>query len=88
MQGAVAVTWGVFPAREIQQPTVVDPEMFLEWKKEAFALWLSHWAAIYDDDSPASDVIHDIHDSYFLVNLVDNDFLRCVSPPCLCICLL
>merc|ERR1719487_2902738 len=34
-----AVTWGVFPGREIQQPTVVDAASFRAWKDEAFALW-------------------------------------------------
>ena len=28
----VAVTWGVFPGREIIQPTVVDPVSFQIWK--------------------------------------------------------
>lgn len=27
-----AVTWGIFPGREIVQPTVVDPVSFLYWK--------------------------------------------------------
>lgn len=27
-----AVTWGVFPGQELQQPTVVDHETFLVWK--------------------------------------------------------
>jgi methylenetetrahydrofolate reductase (NADPH) len=27
-----AVTWGVFPAKEVVQPTVVDPLSFLVWK--------------------------------------------------------
>ena len=27
-----AVTWGVFPGKEIIQPTVVDPISFLSWK--------------------------------------------------------
>lgn len=27
-----AVTWGVFPGKEIVQPTVVDPESFKTWK--------------------------------------------------------
>ena len=27
-----AVTWGVFPAKEIVQPTVVDPQSFSIWK--------------------------------------------------------
>lgn len=27
-----AVTWGIFPGREIIQPTVVDPDSFMYWK--------------------------------------------------------
>ena len=30
-----AVTWGVFPAKEIIQPTVVDPQSFAVWKVHA-----------------------------------------------------
>jgi hypothetical protein len=40
-EGANAVTWGVFPGREIIQPTVVDPMSFRVWKDEAFELWLT-----------------------------------------------
>lgn len=29
---AIAVTWGVFPGKEIMQPTVVDPVAFTHWK--------------------------------------------------------
>ena len=28
----IAVTWGVFPGKEIIQPTVVDPVSFQIWK--------------------------------------------------------
>ena len=27
-----AVTWGVFPGKEVVQPTVVDPQSFSVWK--------------------------------------------------------
>ncbi len=27
-----AVTWGVFPGKEVVQPTVVDPHSFSVWK--------------------------------------------------------
>lgn len=30
-----AVTWGVFPAKEVIQPTVVDPHSFAIWKVPA-----------------------------------------------------
>ncbi|KAG7332185.1 hypothetical protein KOW79_004019 [Hemibagrus wyckioides] len=69
-----AVTWGIFPGREIIQPTVVDPVSFMYWKDEAFALWIEQWGKLYEDESPSRMIVQYIHDNYFLVNLVDNDF--------------
>ncbi|XP_054995492.1 methylenetetrahydrofolate reductase (NADPH) isoform X2 [Sorex araneus] len=69
-----AVTWGIFPGREVIQPTVVDPVSFMFWKDEAFALWTEQWGRLYEEGSPSRGVIQHIHDNYFLVNLVDNDF--------------
>lgn len=46
-----AVTWGVFPGREIIQPTVVDPVSFRAWKDEAFELWATQWRDMYADQS-------------------------------------
>jgi methylenetetrahydrofolate reductase (NADPH) len=78
-----AVTWGVFPNSEVLQPTVVDPTSFVVWKDEAFALWKSKWAAVYGPDQElpsyvpdkgSSAIIDLIVDTYFLVNLVENDF--------------
>ncbi|XP_044301436.1 methylenetetrahydrofolate reductase [Varanus komodoensis] len=69
-----AVTWGIFPSREIIQPTVVDPVSFMYWKDEAFALWIQQWAKLYQEESHSRKIIQDIHDSYYLVNLVDNEF--------------
>eukprot|EP00963_Diacronema_lutheri_P008454 scaffold752_cov322-Pavlova_lutheri.AAC.51 len=71
-----AVTWGVFPASEIIQPTVVDPKSFLVWKDEAFSIWLSVWASTYEEGSRSRQLLQDIHDSYYLVNIVDNDFVQ------------
>ncbi len=70
----VAVTWGVFPGAEIKQPTVVDPVSFDAWREEAFALWYEQWAKLYDPDSESRRVLENIRTTYYLVNLVDNDF--------------
>jgi methylenetetrahydrofolate reductase (NADPH) len=70
-----AVTWGVFPGMEIIQPTVVDSESFLVWKTEAFALW-DQWGHIYDENSKSRQLIQQIHDSWFLVNVVDNNYIN------------
>jgi len=74
--GVTAVTWGVWPNEEVKQPTVVDPVAFNVWKTEAFQLWLDQWAAIYNEDSPSRALIQSIHDSHFLVNIVDHDFVK------------
>lgn len=72
----IAVTWGVFPGKEIVQPTVVDPISFEFWKDEAFDLWQQRWGKLYPDDSPSRLIIDDICKNYYLVNLVDNDFIK------------
>lgn len=41
---------------------------------EAFALWIEQWGKLYDEESPSRMIIRYIHDNYFLVNLVDNEF--------------
>jgi methylenetetrahydrofolate reductase (NADPH) len=73
---ATAVTWGVFPNKEVQQPTIVDYNSFVVWKDEAFALWLTQWASLYEADSASAKLMREIHDSYFLVSIVDNDFVN------------
>ncbi|CAH3157882.1 unnamed protein product [Porites evermanni] len=72
---SIAVTWGVFPGSEIIQPTVVDPIAYQFWKDEAFALWKHQWGSIYPEKSKSREVIDTIHSTYYLVNLVDNDYV-------------
>ena len=71
-----ALTWGVFNDREVVQPTVVDPDTFRVWAREAFSLWQSGWAALYDEDSPSRRFLQEFPDTLYLVYLVDNDFPR------------
>jgi len=70
----LAVTWGVFPGQEILQPTIVDPVAFDHWRSEAFGLWTEQWGKLYEADSVSRKIIDSISESYYLVNLVDNDF--------------
>mgnify|MGYP001164957810 FL=1 len=70
-----AVTWGVFPGHEIVQPTIVDTRSFLIWKDEAFSLWINDWAHIYDTESESYKLLNEIYDTYYLVNIVDNNFV-------------
>merc|ERR1719159_699992 len=69
-----AVTWGVFPGREIQQPTVVDAASFRAWKDEAFALW-DMFQEVNAENESMKRVVSNIADTWYLVNVVDNNFL-------------
>lgn len=40
----IAVTWGVFPGKEIAQPTVVDPISFEFWK---VSMWRKGGIEVY-----------------------------------------
>ncbi|KAE9399560.1 methylenetetrahydrofolate reduct [Gymnopus androsaceus JB14] len=71
--GPNAVTWGVFPGKEIVQPTIVEAVSFMAWKDEAFELG-QQWARIYDADSPSAKIISELMDTCYLVNVVHNDF--------------
>jgi methylenetetrahydrofolate reductase (NADPH) len=78
-QVVCALTWGVFPNREIIQPTIYDSDVFLIWKEEAFNLW-NEWIRLYVEDqekSPESaEMLSKIRDEYFLMTIVDNDFVN------------
>uniref|UniRef100_A0A1D1Y4X5 Methylenetetrahydrofolate reductase n=1 Tax=Anthurium amnicola TaxID=1678845 RepID=A0A1D1Y4X5_9ARAE len=71
--GPNAVTWGVFPGKEIIQPTIVEAVSFMAWKDEAFELW-NEWAKIYDAESISAKLITDIAENWYLINIVHNDF--------------
>lgn len=68
-----AVTWGVFPGKEVIQPTIVEPMAFMAWKDEAYELW-GEWARIYDRESESAKLILDIMNNWYLINIVHNDF--------------
>ncbi|KAF8757537.1 Methylenetetrahydrofolate reductase [Rhizoctonia solani] len=72
-EGPTAVTWGVFPGKEVIQPTIVEAVSFMAWKDEAFELGCQ-WAKIYEPESPSRKLIENMMDEYFLVNFVHNDF--------------
>ncbi|KAF9269165.1 methylenetetrahydrofolate reduct [Marasmius fiardii PR-910] len=71
--GPNAVTWGVFPGKEIIQPTIVEAVSFMAWKDEAYELG-QQWAKIYDSNSTSRKIISEFMDSSYLVNVVHNDF--------------
>ncbi|CAI2359750.1 unnamed protein product [Moneuplotes crassus] len=71
-----AVTWGVFPGQEVAQPTVVDHTAFYLWSEELFQHIKEEWIPLYEKESKTSEVLTSLHDNYYLVNIVDNDFVN------------
>eukprot|EP00596_Hydrurales_sp_CCMP1899_P010089 CAMPEP_0119050284 /NCGR_PEP_ID=MMETSP1177-20130426/68963_1 /TAXON_ID=2985 /ORGANISM="Ochromonas sp, Strain CCMP1899" /LENGTH=583 /DNA_ID=CAMNT_0007028485 /DNA_START=192 /DNA_END=1940 /DNA_ORIENTATION=+ len=80
-KSATALTWGVFQNKEILQPTIFDPDSFGVWGKEAFSLWTSAWASLYDDETDSSALLYDIHDTFSLVAIIDNDYIESLLMP-------
>ncbi|VDC06687.1 unnamed protein product [Peniophora sp. CBMAI 1063] len=68
-----AVTWGVFPAQEIVQSTMIESESFLSWKDEAFATW-SAWAALFPPDAPERTLLERVRRKRWLVNVTHHDY--------------
>lgn len=75
VQTTCAVTWGVFPDREVVQPTIVDPQSFVVWKNEAFSVWVKVWGDLYEEGSCSRSVLQELKDRLCLVNVVDNDYV-------------
>lgn len=67
-EGPNAVTWGVFPGKEIVQPTIVETISFLAWKDEAFRLG-TDWAKCHAALSPSRQVIDVVMDTWYLINI-------------------
>ena len=57
-------------------PSILKSGAFKVWKDEAFALWRSDWAAVYDEGDAARAVVEGVADSHVLVNIVDNDYVN------------
>lgn len=72
-EGPNAVTWGIFPNREIVQPTIVETVSFLAWKDEAFRLG-QDWSKCYAPGSGSRKLIEAMMSQCYLINIVNNDF--------------
>lgn len=68
-----AVTWGVFPNREILQSTIIEEESFMAWRDEAFAVW-KEWRHLYKPGTPSYKLLDDIYNKFHLVSVVHHDF--------------
>lgn len=70
-----AVTWGVFPGKEIVTPTIIEEVSFRAWSEEAFGIW-EEWGQVYGRDSESQKLLSDIKADYWLVNIIHHDFVN------------
>ncbi|CAO1622729.1 unnamed protein product [Jaminaea pallidilutea] len=70
-----AVTWGVFPGKEIAQPTIIEEESFKAWRDEAFDIW-GEWALLFPKRSATARLLNGIGDKRWLMTVVHHDYKR------------
>lgn len=84
---STAVTWGVFPNKEIIQSTIIEEQSFRAWKDDAFKI-LNEWAKLYLIEWKANvcnsglrekyknsyELIKSIHDNFYVITLFSNNY--------------
>ncbi|KAI0119169.1 MTHFR-domain-containing protein [Daldinia grandis] len=69
-----AVTWGVFPGKEIITPTIIEEVSFRAWSEEAFGIF-GEWAQIYGKGSETEKLLEKAKADSWLVNIIHHDFV-------------
>jgi methylenetetrahydrofolate reductase (NADPH) len=69
-----AVTWGVFPGKEIVTPTIIEEVSFRAWSEEAFGIW-AEWAKVYGKGSETQILLEQLRADVWLVNVIHNDYV-------------
>jgi methylenetetrahydrofolate reductase (NADPH) len=70
-----AVTWGVFPGKEIVTPTIIEEVSFRAWSEEAFSIW-GEWAKVYGRGSESQKLLDGIREQSWLVNVIHHTFVE------------
>ncbi|RYP50695.1 hypothetical protein DL768_003839 [Monosporascus sp. mg162] len=69
-----AVTWGVFPGKEIVTPTIIEEVSFRAWSDEAFGIF-AEWAKVYDKGSESAALLEAVRADVWLVNIIHHDYV-------------
>ncbi|KAL2315251.1 Methylenetetrahydrofolate reductase [Schizosaccharomyces pombe] len=72
--GASAVTWGVYPGREIIQSTIIAEVSFKAWLSESFQVW-GEWANLYSKNTPSRKLLENCINDRWLVTVIHHDFM-------------
>jgi methylenetetrahydrofolate reductase (NADPH) len=70
-----AVTWGVFPGKEIVTPTIIEEVSFRAWSEEAFGIW-GEWAKVYGKRSEGERLLEEVRGDAWLVNIIHHDYVE------------
>lgn len=73
-ESSSAVTWGVFPNREILQSTIIEEESFLAWSEEAFSIW-KEWQRLYQKETATYKLLENIYQTYYLITVVSHNYM-------------
>ncbi|GAP84133.1 putative methylenetetrahydrofolate reductase [Rosellinia necatrix] len=69
-----AVTWGVFPGKEIVTPTIIEEVSFRAWADEAFGIF-SEWAQVYGKGHESERLLEAARADCWLVNIIHHDYM-------------
>lgn len=73
--GTNAVTWGVFPGKEIITPTIIEEVSFRAWAEEAFGIW-GEWAQVYGKGSESAQLLERLKGELWLVNIIHHEYIE------------
>lgn len=73
--GTNAVTWGVFPGKEIITPTIIEEVSFRAWAEEAFGIW-AEWAQVYGKGSASEGLLAKLRGELWLVNIIHHEYVE------------
>ncbi|KAI0532503.1 methylenetetrahydrofolate reductase 2 [Xylaria digitata] len=69
-----AVTWGVFPGKEILTPTIIEEVSFRAWSEEAFGIF-SEWAQVYGKGHESEKLLEAARADSWIVNIIHHDYM-------------
>ncbi|KXJ93080.1 methylenetetrahydrofolate reductase-domain-containing protein, partial [Microdochium bolleyi] len=70
-----AVTWGVFPGKEIITPTIIEEMSFRAWSEEAFGIF-AEWAKVYPKGSDSDVFLERVRQDTWLVNIIHHAYVE------------
>jgi methylenetetrahydrofolate reductase (NADPH) len=71
----VTISWSVLNEHNILKINTISYDKFLKWKDNSYKI-LRDWMELYDIKSTSYEVLNNMHENYYLVYIIDNDYVR------------